>query len=172
MMAIAARAGVSTEAFYEHFTDKQDAFLTACREATKGALKASVRAFQAAPAWPQAVKQTVTTLAQYLAQDPVFARLAFFEIFTGGPAAFELAEQMFQTFTGMFQPGHDQHPNVPQVVSEAITGGLWNVIQHEIGHGRAAQLPELAPELTYIALTPFLGAHEAVRIATEAEEEG
>jgi AcrR family transcriptional regulator len=167
MPAIAARAGLSNEAFYENFTDKQDAFLAACREAVKGALKASVRAFSAASCWPQGVAQTIVTLVEYLASDPVFARIAFFEIFTGGPAAVELAEQMFQSFTAMFQAGHEQHPQVPEVVSEAITGGLWNIIQHEIGHGRAAQLPELAPELLYIALTPFLGAQQAAQMARE-----
>jgi hypothetical protein len=51
------------------------------------------------------------------------------------------------------------------VVAEAIVGGLWNVIQYELGHGRAAELPQLAPELTYIALAPFLGAKEAAKIA-------
>jgi hypothetical protein len=54
---------------------------------------------------------------------------------------------------------------VPAVVSEAIVGGLWNVMQYEIGHGRAALLPQLAPELLYISLTPFLGAEEAAEIA-------
>jgi hypothetical protein len=53
------------------------------------------------------------------------------------------------------------------VVGEAIIGGIWNVLQNEVGHGRAERLPELAPELTYIALTPFLGAEEAAKIATE-----
>jgi hypothetical protein len=65
----------------------------------------------------------------------------------------------------MFAPGHKAHPKVPSVVAEAIVGGLWNVIQYELGHGRAAELPQLAPELTYIALAPFLGAKEAAKIA-------
>jgi AcrR family transcriptional regulator len=165
MPAISARAGISNEAFYENFTDKQHAFLTACEEATEGVLTATAEAFAAAGSWPQAAQQTIVTLVAQIAKDPVFARLAFFEMLTGGPAAVQLAEQILQRFTAMFAAGHEQHPEVHHVVGEAITGGLWSIIQHEIGHGRAAQLPELAPELIYITLTPFLGAKQAAQLA-------
>ena len=33
--------------------------------------------------------------------------------------------------------------------------------------GRICDLPEAIPSATYIALAPFLGGHEASRIATE-----
>lgn len=163
--AISARAGISNEAFYEHFTDKQDAFLTVFRETTKRALAPVAQAFQAAPTWPRAVHDSLTAVLEFIAGEPIFARLAFFEILTGGPAAIDLAERRLDAFGVMFQPGHEQHPEVPLVVSEAIIGGLWNVIQYEIGHGRAAQLPQLAPELVYLTLAPFLGARKAAAVA-------
>ena len=163
--AISARAGISNEAFYENFTDKQDAFLTAFKEATKRALTPSIEAFQAAPDWPRAVHDTIATLLTFTAQDAIFARLAFFEVLTGGPPAIEAAEQSLDAVATMFAPGHEQHPDVPPVIAEAIVGGIWNIIQYEIGHGRAAELSQLAPELTYIALVPFLGARQSAQIA-------
>jgi AcrR family transcriptional regulator len=167
--AISARAGTSNQAFYANFSDKQQAFLTAFDEAAQRALEPTARAFQAAPAWPQAVHAAIEALLEFIVQDHVFARLAFFEILTGGPAATDRAEQSMDTFTIMLQPGYEEHPGVPEVVGEAIIGGLWNVIQHEVGHGRAGRLPELAPELTYIALTPFVGAEEAARIGQASD---
>ena len=164
---ISAAAGISNEAFYENFTDKQDAFLTAFREAAKRALAPATQAFQAAPTWPQAAYDSITALLQFTANDPVFARLGFFEILTGGPAAIELAEKTLDAFGIMFHTGHEEHQHVPEVVSEAIAGGLWNVIQHEIGQGRANQLPELAPELVYITLTPFIGAQQAAQLVID-----
>jgi AcrR family transcriptional regulator len=166
--AISARAGISNEAFYENFTDKLDAFLTVCREVGESALAPAVEAFQAAPTWPQAAHDSITALLQFIAADPVFARIAFFEILTGGPAAIDLAEGILDSFGLLFAPGHEQHPEVPAVVSEAIVGGLWNILQYEIGHGRGAQLPDLAPELIYITLEPFLGGEEAARVARGA----
>jgi AcrR family transcriptional regulator len=164
--AIATRAGVSNETFYEHFADKENAFLTAFDDATQRAMQPTAKAFQAAPDWPQAVKAAITALLEFIVEDHVFARLAFFEILTGGPAATDRAERSMDTFTVMLRQGYEEHPSVPEVVGEAIIGGLWNVIQHEVGYGRAAQLPELASELTYITLTPFIGAKEAAHIAT------
>jgi AcrR family transcriptional regulator len=162
--AISARAGISNEAFYENFTDKQHAFLTAFTDSRKRALEPTFQAFRAAPSWPLAINATILALLEMIAKDPIFARLAFFEILTGGPTAIEAAEQSLDTFTTMLTPGYEEHPHVPHVVGEAVIGGLWNVIQHEIGHSRAAQLPSLAPELTYITLTPFLGAEGAARV--------
>jgi AcrR family transcriptional regulator len=163
--AITARAGVSNETFYEHFSDKENAFLTAFDDAAQRAMQPTAKAFQAAPDWPRAVKAAIAALLEFIVRDHVFARLAFFEILTGGPAATDRAEQSMDTFEVMLKQGYEEHPNVPEVVGEAIIGGLWNVIQHEVGYGRAAQLPQLAPELTYITLTPFLGAKQAARIA-------
>ena len=168
--AISARAGISNEAFYENFTDKQDAFLTAFRVAIIPALAPAVQAFQAAPTWPAAICDGIVALLASVAEDPVYARLAFFELPTGGPAAIDLGEKALDSFGMMLQPGYEQHPHVPPVVGEAIIGGLWNVMQYEIGHGRAAQLPELAPELLYITLTPFLGARESAQVAAGVAE--
>jgi AcrR family transcriptional regulator len=165
MPAISARAGISNEAFYENFTDKQHAFLTAFDEATQRALGPTAQAFAAAPSWPAAAHAAITALLEHGVTDHVFARLAFFEILTGGPAAIDRAERSMDTFATMLTPGFQEHPHVPEVVGEAIIGALWNVIQREVGYGRSSRLPELAPELTYITLTPFLGAEEAARIA-------
>ena len=38
-------------------------------------------------------------------------------------------------------------------------------MQYEIGHGRAAQLPELI----YITLAPFIGVQEAIRVANTSD---
>jgi AcrR family transcriptional regulator len=163
--AISARAGISNAAFYENFSDKQHAFLTAFEESNQRALLSTGEAFLGAPTWPTAVRAGIEAMLEFVRKDHVFARLAFFEILTGPPAAIEAAEQSLDTFAAMLAPGYEEHPHVPAIVSEAIIGGVWNVLQHEVGHGRAGQLPQLAPELTYIVLTPFLGAAEAAQTA-------
>jgi hypothetical protein len=38
---------------------------------------------------------------------------------------------------------------------EAIGGGAWAVIQHEIAAGRRAGLPQRAPEIVEFAVAPF-----------------
>jgi AcrR family transcriptional regulator len=169
--SISKTAGISNVTFYENFKDKDHALLSAFDEATqKARLKAS-KAFLGAPTWPKAARATLKALLEMVAEDPIFARLAFFDILTGGAAAIERAEESLDTFQEMLRPGFQAHPEVPLVIGEAIIGGLWNVIQHEVAHGRSAKLVELTDELTYITLAPFLGAMAATEAAGANNEE-
>ncbi len=44
-------------------------------------------------------------------------------------------------------------------------GGIWQVLHRYIERGAIAELPEAAPQLTYFALAPFLGAQAAAEVA-------
>jgi AcrR family transcriptional regulator len=155
---ISAAAGTSNQTFYEHFASKRDAFLAAFETVSAEALTLSVAAFAAAPDGPEAIGAGLRAMCEYVAGHHIFARLAFFELPTAGPTALDRADAIMDAFTAFLRPG--QAPSgiggpVPDAVLEAIGSGIWSVIQHEIAHGRGEQLPELAPELTRIALAPL-----------------
>lgn len=156
--AISAAAGTSNQTFYEHFASKRDAFLGAFEILAAEALTYSAAAFQAAPDGPEAVGAGLRALSEYIAEHHTFARLAFFELPTAGPAALDRADAIMDAFTAFLKPG--QAPSgiggpVPGPVLEAIGTGIWSVIQHEIAHGRGEALPQLAPELSRITLAPL-----------------
>jgi AcrR family transcriptional regulator len=156
--AISAAAGTSNQTFYEHFTSKREAFLGAFEIVAAEALTFAVAAFEAAPDGPEAIGAGLRALSEYIAGHRIFARLAFFELPTAGPAALDRADAIMDAFTAFLEP--PQAPSgiggpVPVAVLEAIGSGIWSVIQHEIAHGRGEALPELAPELTRIALAPL-----------------
>jgi AcrR family transcriptional regulator len=163
---ITKTAGISNVAFYKNFKDKDHALLSAFDDRIQGARRKASKAFLAAPTWPDAARATIKALLELVAEDPIFARLAFFDILTAGPAAIEKAEESLDTFEAMLVPGFQTHPHVPTVIGEAIIGGIWNVIQHEVAYGRAAKLVELTDELTYITLVPFLNAKGAAHLAS------
>jgi AcrR family transcriptional regulator len=156
--AISAAAGTSTQTFYEHFASKRDAFVAAFEILAADALTVTLGAFESAPDGPEAIGAGTRALTEYIAEHRIFARLAFFELPTAGPAALDRADANMDAFTAFLTP--EQGPSgiggpVPNVVLEAIGSGIWSVIQYEIGHGRGESLPELAPELTRIALAPL-----------------
>lgn len=93
----------------------------------------------------------------FIAADPLYARLAFFELAAAGPAGRDHAEQATRRFLGFLSPAatEDEIVSPPKVVVEAIGGGIWTVVQGEIAGGRAGSLPVLAPELVDFALRPF-----------------
>ena len=69
-------------------------------------------------------------------------------------------------FTDFLEPGYAQSPSPPpEVVSEAISGGVYELIRAYAVEGRLHELPESLPEATVIALSPFVGSAEAERLA-------
>jgi AcrR family transcriptional regulator len=156
--AISGAAGVSNQTFYEHFGSKRDAFLAAFEILGGEALAVGASAYAREGDRPEAVGAGLRALLEHIASTPLYARLAFFELPTAGPVALDRADETLDSFTAFLRP--EVAPSglggpLPQAVMEAIPSGIWAAIQHEIAHERTASLPELAPELTRIALAPF-----------------
>jgi AcrR family transcriptional regulator len=60
---------------------------------------------------------------------------------------------------------HDNEALPPGVVSEAIVGGVFELMYDYVARGLTERLPELTGHATYIALTPFIGAKRAAQAA-------
>jgi AcrR family transcriptional regulator len=156
--AISGAAGVSNQTFYENFSSKRDAFLAAFEVLAEEALGVSAAAFEAAGNRPEAIGAGLRAMLEHIAANELFARLAFFELPTAGPVALDHADTVMDSFTAFLEPGilpRGIGGQLPAAILAAIVSGIWAVIQHEIAHGRAGSLPEMAPELTRIALAPF-----------------
>jgi AcrR family transcriptional regulator len=155
---ISATAGTSNQTFYEHFRNKREPFIAAFEILSGEVLKETAAAFAAAGDRPQAIGVGVRAMLEHIATNELFARLAFFELPTAGPAALDYADTAMDRFTAFLTPEglpSGIEGSVPSVILEAIGSGIWAAIQHEIAHGRRAELAELAPEITRIALAPL-----------------
>jgi AcrR family transcriptional regulator len=157
--AISAAAGTSNQTFYEHFSSKRDPFLAAFEILAADALSTTAAAFAREEDRPEAIGASIRTLLHYIAEKELFARLAFFQLPTAGPAALDRADAMLESFGAFLEPGNAPNEKIggrlPQTIREAIPSGIWAVIQYEIAHGRRESLPDLAPEITRIVLAPF-----------------
>jgi len=156
--AISGAAGVSNQTFYENFDSKRDAFLAAFEILVGRALGVAAAAFAREGDRPEAIGAGLRALLEHIAANELFARLAFFELPTAGPVALDRADATLDSFAAFLEPGtvpSELGGPLPRTILEAIPSGIWAVIQHEIAHGRSAELPRLAPELTRIALAPF-----------------
>jgi AcrR family transcriptional regulator len=155
--AISAAAGTSNQTFYEHFSSKREAFVAAFEKLAGEALAVAATAFQAEAGKPEAFGVGIRVILEHLTANELLAHLVFFELQTAGPVAFDRADAMMDGFTAFLDPeilpDGLRRPQ-PRVIREAVVSGLWGAIQHEIAHGRLGSLPQLAPELTRIALAP------------------
>jgi AcrR family transcriptional regulator len=156
--AISRAAGVSNQTFYENFESKRDAFLVAFEQIAGEVMEVTGDAFREAGDSPKAIGAGVRAILEYFAERELFARLAFFELPTAGPLALDRADQIIDGFTVFLQPGMTPSafgaPLEPRILP-AIATSVWAAIQHEIAHGRGRSLPDLAPEITLLAVGPF-----------------
>jgi AcrR family transcriptional regulator len=170
---IARRANVSHQTFYEMYPTKHDAFLGTQKVGLHQALLVTVQAYEEnKDDWPRAVAAGLHTLLGYLASEPAHSHLILVDTFAASPEAIEIRDTSIHAFAAYLQPGFHyaskEDPAVPGIAPEAIAGGIWQVLNFYIEGERTEELPDVAPQLIYAALTPFIGPKDAAKAARRA----
>jgi hypothetical protein len=151
------------------YPTKRDAFLGAQKVGMHQALLVSVEAYQAHTRdWPRAVAAGLRALIDYLSSEPAHAHLSLVDTFAASPDALEIRDSALHAFAAHLDPGYGLAPkdiDVPAIAAEATAGGIWQVLHHYIENERIDELPDAAPQIIYMALTPFLGPKDAARAA-------
>jgi AcrR family transcriptional regulator len=166
---IAAEAAVSLQAFYEHFSGKEDAFLVAYEIGHDKALALVEQAYRLQSDWRLGVRAGISTLFRFMAGEPTYAHLAMMDVLAATERTAERALKGAGSYAQMLLPGLDYSPDgkrPPEVTVEAIAGGLFELCLHHALQDRMWELPTMVPRATYFALTPFIGAQAAAEIAT------
>ena len=167
LIDICSTAGVSTKAFYDQFADKEACFMSAFDRGSALLQKSVARANLEPGAWAERIHRGLGVLLSILAGEPAFAALAVVEVMAAGPRALQRRQRLLSSFAKFFAgaPEDPSIPAVPDVVVEAIIAGLYGVIFDHVADGRAGELPDRLPELTYFTLVPFIGAEAAATVA-------
>lgn len=166
---IAERAAVSLQAFYEHFTGKDDAFLVAYELGHAKSLYTVERAFAAQPDWRLGVREGIAALLDFLASEPAFAHIALVDALSATRSTAERATAAAAAYAEMLIPGAELADDLPlpaAVTLEAVAGGLYELCLTYALQGQLEQLPDLLPRAAYFALAPFIGPEQAGQIAT------
>jgi AcrR family transcriptional regulator len=92
-------AGVSRRTFYDHFTSKDDAFLTAF-DAVGAQLVAHVRAaYEESMSFPEGIVACLAAFLEFVGSEPHYADMCIVEALAAGPAAIERRNAVMRTFT-------------------------------------------------------------------------
>jgi AcrR family transcriptional regulator len=161
---IAAGAAVSLQTFYGHFENKEEAFLATYEVGHSRAKAAINRALATQTDWVGGVRAGALALLEFLASEPALAHLACVDILIAYPhVAGRIDEanaayaQLLDLDIGEGAPSRQSTP----LVSEVIVGGVFELLHDYILRGLTRRLPELADHVSYILLTPFIGAEAA-----------
>jgi AcrR family transcriptional regulator len=157
---IVQEAAVSVQAFYEHFSGKEDAFLVAYEIGHRKALAIVERAYESQEDWPAAVRVGIAVLLEFLASEPAYAHLALIDALTASPKAAAVAHDGMNAYAGMLEPGLELSANGSSstaVSVEATAGALIELCFVYVATERTRELPGLTEVASEIALRPFVG---------------
>jgi AcrR family transcriptional regulator len=156
-----ARSGVSRKTFYEHFADKEEAFLAAYDASVSMLMGGVTQAFESEDDWVDAIRAALTAFLGFLADHPDLTRLCIVDVHAVGPRALSRRDAAVRGFYYLLDAGRADAPRaLPGLTAEAVTGGMYEIVYGRVLRGTIDELPRLLPELMYWAMMPFLG-HEA-----------
>jgi AcrR family transcriptional regulator len=167
---IVSRARVAKPVFYEHFRDKQHAFLEAQHYPTQFILDRCGEAYFSGDHWPQRMWRMLEVLLSLIAANPAVSHLRLVECYSAGREAVRRAEEITRSFTIFLEEGYryrDEARELPRLFSQAITGAIFEIVQRQVAQGNTAGLSAYLPQLAYVALAPFTGANEAIALVEE-----
>lgn len=159
---IAAEAAISLQTFYRHFESKADAFMATYEVGHAKTVAIMGEAFASQADWTGGVRAGMQALFEFLAAEPSYAHLVSVDVLIAFPHMTERMDQASSSYTELLDvglgAGRDQPPSI---VTEAVVGGVFELLHDYVLRGRTSRLPELTDHATYIALTPFIGSEAA-----------
>ena len=167
------RAGVSRRTFYQIFDDKTECVLAAHERAFRQLSTVIVDACRAEADWPCRVAGAVRSALDFAVVSPNEALLVVVACHTAsepklasrGHAAHEKLGDLLRAGRQQVDLAHQP----PELTEQAVVGAAMAVVGARLLDGEVGKLPLLAPELTQIILTPYLGEEDAARVAQTAE---
>jgi AcrR family transcriptional regulator len=171
---ICEHAAMSRRTFYEHFDDAEDCFASAIEEAL-GSLWDEVDAAvtQVGDDWAEQVAVAIVTFLAALELDRPRAWMAIMEPLYGNGRARAARQVVVDRFVALLErgPADDDADRVPASTAAGTIGGLWELaLQHVSGGEDAVGIDEAAGSAIFLALSPFVGRHEAMRHAFGARK--
>lgn len=164
---VVSRASVSRTTFYKLFNGKRDCFdaaVTQCIDRIAATLAAAVSGHDS-PA--EATRRGVVAALELLAAEPELALVLSGDVVGVDP----LLVERYSSFTVPALEAMWERAGAPpgKHLSPGLAFGRAQLLVfHEVAAGRAARLPELVPDVVYLAIAPFAGHDEALRQAGRA----
>lgn len=162
---VCAAAGISQTTFYLYFADKRDLAAAALDAGGAQMLAVTMPAARRAPDWPRAVRAAAQAMCAFFAAEPAFARVGMVELYSAGSELIATRDQTgMDLLRSLLTPAFDDG-EVPDLFAEAIVGAIVGVLYDRVLRGGPTGVLNAAPLITYLILSPLIGAEEACEIA-------
>jgi AcrR family transcriptional regulator len=169
---VVAGAGVSRKTFYEHFDDKEAAFVAAWDAGVDRVLTAIRAGRDSADNPLERLRFAIRAYLNALADRPAFARAFLIEVVAAGPQVEARRADVHRRFAEMIRRLHAEArqrielPELPDEVYPAIVGLMNELVSERVRAGRTEELPQLEDSLVYLQLVLFAGHETAAAEAS------
>jgi AcrR family transcriptional regulator len=166
---IVARARISRTTFYKHFADKRACFDAAIEQCIEELQQAAAAAHSPTDPPAEAVRKGATAVVGALAARPGLAQLL-----TGDAIAVDpmVIERYRKATIPALEALWEQEGSAPEPHTDPrlAFGQAQVLILNQIAIGKADRLPELLPEIVYLAVGPYGGHEKALEQSRRARE--
>jgi AcrR family transcriptional regulator len=164
---IVDRAGVARGTFYTHFNSTGDALLAAHQSRFDRYVSRLLETCRIQPTWPLKVKVGIGATLDMAAASPADARfltetsLGRWDLPGGVPESRDRVARFLIAGRAETAQGN----KLPGPLESVLVTGIAAAISAQLQAGEAGRLPALAPDLTELVLTYYLGREEAAELA-------
>jgi AcrR family transcriptional regulator len=158
---IVSHASISRTTFYKRFEGKRECFdaaLTWCIEEVQAAIADS---YSPSASPPQVVREAAGATLELMAAKPALAQLLMAEAVSVEPALIGHYRKLLLPALENLWAGSGK-PREGRTDPKLAFGRAQVLIYNEITAGHPERLPQLLPEIVYVALLPFTGHEEAL----------
>lgn len=164
---IVKRASISRTTFYKRFPNKRACFDGALEHCLDALQEVATDAYDPSDQPAETLRKATAATLEMMAAKPALAQLIVGDAVTVEPAIVRrYRELVVPAVEGLWAT--DGSSAGSHTDPKLAFGRAQVLIFNEIAAGRTAQLPELLPEIVYVALLPFAGHEEAARQASIA----
>jgi AcrR family transcriptional regulator len=161
-------AGVTTRTFYKYFDTVEACYLAAFDAVAEMLGARLAEAWGGAEGWPVKVRASLAAALGFFAASPELAALLLTEPFVAGPAISRRYQEEIERLAPFLAEGRELSAGAaafPATTERGLIGSIASQVGRKVSAGEAAELPKLLPDLAQFALTPYVGAGEARRVA-------
>lgn len=164
---IVSRAHISRTTFYKHFDDKRACFDAAIEHCIEQLQEVAAAAHSAEDEPGDAVREGATAVVEALAARPGLAQLLTGDAMAVDPKVIDRYRRA--TIPAIAALWSTRGRARPHTDPRIAFGQAQVLILNQIATGEADRLPDLLPEIVYLAVSPFGGHEEAIEQSRRAK---
>lgn len=164
---VAERAGLTEDAFEQHFTDLEDCFATYTLEGREAFFVAVGAALVDKSEWRDQIRAAAYAMLHFWQEDERRARMMLIEVLSAGPRAQLIRDEGMELMFDLLDQGRSAMAD-PEMLSrttaEAVGGAIFNQMHLALERGDLSRDrgDELVPQLMYTVVLPYLGTEAAL----------